>query len=55
MTLDFYTFDLVKYVSKLVRDSYREITSLLKTPEDLDEEKIDRFENQLDIVKVWIW
>lgn len=54
MKLDFYTFDLAKHVSKLVKDSYREITSLLKTPGDLDEEKIERCENQLDIVKVWI-
>ena len=51
MKQDFDTFDLVKYVSNLVKDSYREITSLLKTPGDLDEEKIERCENQLDLVK----
>ena len=47
-------FDLMKHVLKLVIDIYLELSTILKSPEELDGEQFEQFENELYVVKEWI-
>lgn len=46
--------DLMKHVLKLVIDIYLELSTILKSPEELDGEQFEQFENELYVVKEWI-
>ena len=49
-----YSFDPIKHVLKLVIDIYLELSTILKSPEELDGEQFEQFENELYVVKEWI-
>ena len=43
-----------KHVLKLMKDIYLELSTILKSPEELDGEQFEQFENELYVVKEWI-
>ena len=51
----FRILDLIKLVLKLALDQYLEISNILNNPRELDEETIEQFKHDFDVIKGWIW
>ena len=45
---------LTSLVLKLALDQYLEISNILKNPRQLDDETIEQFKHDIDVIKEWI-